>query len=51
MLGWPQRVPDENPIRDIKHMEKLQDIEESLYRLFNSDEEVTSDNNYSYEKE
>ena len=32
-------------------MEKLQDIEESLYRLVNGDEEITSDNKYSYEEE
>ena len=49
--GWPQNFITKDPIKIINQTTKLKEIEDSLYKLFNKDEETVSENNYSYEEE
>ena len=49
--GWPLNSNQKDPIKIVNQTIKLKEIEDSLYKLFNIDEEVVSENNYSYEEE
>ena len=48
--GWPQALSN-NPIKTICNMEKVEDIEESLTKLFNRDEDLNNESSLSSEEQ